>query len=360
MKPVYTEGGITRRRFLSYFGVPAVGYFATPAGFAATPNNASDRLDSLSFVDRDGLGPRVAAPMVEKAFIPLHKEMRIINPVLQPGETDALKNVLKSEFDARGIPWDDAYQLKFSYQHFGVPDNSDQSRLLLAYSRRVHDYVYSKLQGLFDAHMSWHVLTPGSVDAMSGDDQFSAYIGRYTYYLTRVFIDKPGMNDLPSLVNAQPLERAIHYIVGGGEGGLPTHARLYIIPGKTSLVSPFSEVLHLTFHAPSENYAAELEKTVPHDKAQQYAIDAGETVNEATAIVMAREYIRKYGEDKRITTIDDMAYSLKHRFSDLTNAISFIEQNGPQKSLDLYLENPGRFMGKIAELDPAGAKAINT
>jgi hypothetical protein len=360
MMPVYTEGGITRRRFLSYLAVPAAGYLAAPVGFAATPNRVSPRADKLSFADRDGLGPSVAAPMVEKAFVPLHEERRIINPVLQPGETDTLKALLKSEFDAGGIPWDDGFQLSFSYQHFGVPDNSDHSRLLLAYSRRVHDYVYSKLQGLFDANMSWHVLTSGNEGAMLSDDQFSAYIGRYTYYLTRVFIDKPGMNDLPSLVNAQPMERAIHYIVSGGEGALPTHARLYIIPGRTSLVSPFSEILHLTFHAPSELYAAELEKTVSHDEARQCAIDAGETVNEATAIVMAREYIRKYGEDKRITTINDMAYSLKHRFSDLNNAISFIEQNGPQKSLDLYLENPGRFMGKIANLYPVGANAINT
>ncbi|MGD8570435.1 MAG: hypothetical protein PVJ39_20265 [Gammaproteobacteria bacterium] len=360
MKPVYNEGGITRRRFLSYLVIPSAGYFSVPVSLAATPDGVSSRVDKLGFVDRDGLGPQVAAPMVEKAFFPLHEEQRIINPILEPGEKELLKTLLKSEFDAGGFPWDDEYQLSFSYQHFGVPDNSDQSELLLAYCRRVHDYVYSNLKGLFDANMAWHVLTSGSGEAMSADNQFSAHVGRYTYYMTRVFVDKPGMNDLPSLINAQPMERAIHYIVGGGEGGLPTHAHLYIIPGKTSLVSPFSEILHLTFHAPSEHYATELENTVPPDKARQYAIDAGETVNEATAIVLAREYIRKYGDDKRITTINDMAYSLKHRFADLNNAISFIEQNGPQKSLDLYLENPGRFMGQIASRYPAGASEINT
>ncbi|HEY5604571.1 MAG TPA: hypothetical protein VIM41_15825 [Gammaproteobacteria bacterium] len=89
---------------------------------------------------------------------------------------------------------------------------------------------------------------------------------------------------------------------------------------------------------------------MPAQQARQYAIDAGETVNEATAILPAKEFINKYGASERLAAVDAMADSLNHRFSHLHGAIAYIKRNGLQKSLDIYLENPHRFMQQLTKV----------
>ncbi|MGD8642430.1 MAG: hypothetical protein PVG89_17465 [Gammaproteobacteria bacterium] len=349
MKPFFaTRPGISRRRFLSYLTLSSAGLMGIPGlSLAAAKNMTADNVDEFSFADRDGLGPQVDAPTVQNAFFALHDEQRINREIFTPEELQTIRSVLKSEFEFAQIPWDDSCDLSYSYQHFGVPYNADDGHRLLEYCKRVHDYLYSRVNGLFDAEMTWHILTPEShPDDLIDSEQFRADIGRYTYYVMRVFIDRHDMNDLPSLINAQPLNRAIHFIVGD-EQSLPQKAHLYLIPGTTSLVSPFSEILHLTFHAPSEIYEANLKQSVSSEKAHEYAIDAGETINEATAIVLAREYIRRYGDSKRVATINAMADNLGGRFSAIHKAIAFISQTGVQKAIDLYLDNPAGFMKQL-------------
>lgn len=348
MKAHHYSVRVTRRRFLSYLAVPAAMLFARPHKLLAVAENQQKNFhaDNFGFADRVGLGPQIDAPTVQNTYVPLHREQLIKARIFKPEEVAAMKAALKSEFQYAGLRWSDGYELNYSFQHFGVPDDSPRGMQLLGYCERVYDYVYSRLNGLFEVDMSWRLLTSGREKLPWESSQFSAHIGRYTYYMMRVFIDDSYRNDLPSLINAQPLNRAIHYIIGGNQAR-PKHAHLYIIPGKTALVAPFSEILHLTFHAPSENYAEQLEKTVSHEQARLYAINAGETINEATAIVLAREYVSKYGSRERIASINDMANNLNNRFADLHNAISFIQRNGIQKSINIYLESPATFMRKI-------------
>ncbi|WP_455200138.1 hypothetical protein, partial [Kaarinaea lacus] len=261
--------GISRRKFLSYLTVPTVMSIARPGSLLAMSEVKSpDVPDSWAFVDREGLGPRVDAPIVEKFFYPLHSEQTIATQIYQPNEVDMIKSILRSEFEREGYDWDDAYELSYSYQHFGVPDDSSYGPQLVNYCERVFDFLYSRLDGLFNVDMSWQLLPSESYQESVEDDVFLGNVGRYTYYVMRVFVDHPELDGLPSLINAQPMERAIHYIVDG-EFYLPKRATLYVIPGQTSLVAPFSELLHLTFHAPSQDYAKELGKTLSEDEAQQ-------------------------------------------------------------------------------------------
>ena len=350
MSRVNWKPGLSRRKFLSYLTFPAALSVVKPGNLLAkSSSDTSIVADHWAFVDRDGLGPRVDAPVVEKFFYPLHKEQPITAQIYQTSEVGVIKSVLKSEFEREGYAWDDAFELSYSYQHFGVPDDSRYGPQLLSYCQRVFDFLYSRLDGLFNVDMSWQLLPMDSFQEPVKDNIFQGNVGRYTYYVMRVYVDHPELDGLPSLINAQPLERAIHYIVDG-EFYLPKRAMLYLIPGQTSLVAPFSELLHLTFHAPSQSYAKELGKTLPEEKAKQYAIDAGETINEATAIVLAREYAEKYGASERMTTIDNMANSLNNRFGHLECAISYINHNGLQRSLDTYLENPGKYMKLISNV----------
>jgi len=351
MKPAYRQSGISRRSFLSYLAVPATLSLVTPACMMATSkDNTARQVNDLAFVDRDGLGPRVDAPTVQHYFAPLHAEQPLTTQLYVPEELEHIKSVLKSEFEYAGFSWDESYTVSFSYQHFGVPDDNVQNcQQLLAYCQRVQDYLYTRLDGLYDVNMSWNMLPRDPVRVDEMQHGFQGSVGRYTYYVLRAFVDHPELDGLPSLVNAQPLNRAIHYIVGG-ESSLPKRANLYIIPGETSLVAPFSELLHLTFHAPSQNYAVELGKSLPEDLAHRYALDAGETINEATAIFLAKEYIARYGASERMPTINAMADNLNGRFNYLNGAIAYINRNGLQKSVDTYLESPGRFMQQIIKV----------
>ncbi len=338
------KNGISRRKFLSYLGFPAALTMVNSTGVWALTNEQNpDSIDYLAFADREGLGPRVDAPTVEKFFYPLHREQPLTAEIYLPDEVDQIKSVLKAEFERAGYQWNENYKLRYSYQHFGVPDESRYGPHLLRYCEQVFDFLYSRLDGLFDVNMSWQLLPTSINSENSGNGSFLGNIGRYTYYIIRVYVDHPELDDLPSLINAQPLERAIHYIVGD-ESHLPKQATLYVISGPTSLVAPFSELLHLTFHEPSQSYARKLTKTYDENEAQRMAVDAGETINEASAIVLAKEFIDKYGAGERVSTIDFMANSLNTRFKKLNGAINFIERNGVQKSLDTYMESPGTFM----------------
>ncbi|WP_455366923.1 hypothetical protein [Kaarinaea lacus] len=351
IKPAYRHAGMSRRSFLSYLAVPATLSFVTPGCMIANSKYyQTDKANKLAFVDRDGLGPNVDAPTVQHYFAPLHAEQPVTARLYNQQEIEDIKSVLKTEFEHAGYSWDDSYDVSFSYQHFGVPDDDvEKAEQLLAYCQRVQDYLYTRLDGLFNVNMDWTMLPRDPILLEEIQQGFHGNVGRYTYYVLRAFVDHPELDGLPSLINAQPLDRAIHYIVGD-ELSLPKRANLYIIPGKTSLVSPFSELLHLTFHAPSQNYAAELCKNLPEEQAQRYALDAGETINEATAIIMASQYIKDYGASERLPIINDMANSLNHRFNHLNGAMAYINRNGLQKSVDTYLENPGRFMQQIVNV----------
>lgn len=351
MKPAYRPPGMSRRSFLTYLAVPATLSLVTPACMMpASKDYAAGKANTLAFVDRDGKGPRLDAPTVQRYFVPLHAEQPVAMQFYSAQEVEKIKAVLKSEFEYAGYSWDESYTVSFSYQHYGVPDDDrEKAELLLAYCQRVQDYLYTRLDGLFEVNMEWTLLPRDPVLVEEMRHGFQGNIGRYTYYLLRAFVDNSELDDLPSLINAQPLDRAIHYIVGG-ELSLPKRANLYVIPGKTSLVSPFSELLHLTFHAPSQNYAAELCKSLPEHQAQRYALDAGETINEAAAIILAREYMKKYGGSERLSTINTMAASLNNRFNHLNGAIAYIKRNGLQKTVDFYLESPGDFMEQIIKV----------
>jgi len=350
MKPDFRDPRISRRNFLTFLAAPATLALVSPASMSAVARKTlSTSANHLSFVDRDGLGPRIDAPTVQNYLVPLHEEQPVTAQIYEPEEIEYIKSLLKTEFQQAEVPWDENYDIRFSYQHFGVPDDDEeQSARLLEYCRNAQDYMYSRLNGLFSTQATWQRVPRNRIQLEETNSGFHANVGRYTYYVLRAYVHDPLLDDLPSLVNAQPLDRAIHYIVGG-ENSLPKRATLYVIPGQTSIVSPFSELLHLTFHAPSQTYAEELCKSLPLEEANQHAINAGETINEATAIVMAREYIEKYGATERVATINTMADSLKQRFRNLDGAISYINRNGLQESVDIYLENPGRFMQKIVK-----------
>jgi hypothetical protein len=300
---------------------------------------------SLEFADRHGLGPEMDAPDVERYCQPLHQEKLLSPTAVDQNILATATQILKFQVRDAGLQWHEDYQVGFTYQHYGVPDNSELTDPLLAYCEYVNDYAHAKLPHMFNAKVHWQPLTHD--DAVGGVPAFRGFVGRYTYYVVRAVVLNPHSGgELPYLVQASPVERAIHYIESG-ESAAPKRGTLYIIPGTTSLVAPFSELLHLTFHEPSQRYATELTSSLGEVQAKERARIAGETVNEAAAIVLASEFLQKMGHSERLPTVKFMTDNLSDTYGYLPKAIAYMRRNSVQDAVDMYFDNPARFMASI-------------
>ena len=341
---------ISRRDFLSFVTLNAVAAAALPVPVFAISQIAAqaNRKNSLlNFVDRDGLGPDMDAPDVERLCSPLHEEKLLPKSSVDEKTRLAVKEVLQIEFQNASLDWHDDYQVGFTYQHYGVPDDHEQTTPLLKYCNDAGEFSRTKLKDMFNAEVTWNRLT--HEQTIVGLPSFHGFVGRYTYYVTRaVVLGAEDSSDLPYLVQSWPVERAIHYIVAANTAvSKPKRGTLYVIPGTTSLVAPFSELLHLTFHEPSQRYAEELSNTLNEDQAQEQARVAGETVNEAAAIMLASEFIQELGCGDRLPTINFMAKDLSDTYGYLPKAITFMKQTSVQSAVDIFLDSPANFLAKI-------------
>jgi len=338
---------ITRRYFLSYLGVSGflVSGYANAAFTAAHKTLVPAIADQFSFADKIGLGPQIDAPVVEKYLAPLHKE-QVQGQVRDAGNFTGVKKMLKNYYIDQDIPWRENYELSISAQHYGVAyEDSDEAEKLVEYSKNVCDYLFHRIQGLFQTGLNWNVLHTDSSDLTSVNG-FNIIIGRFTYLVSRVFVSNSDIKNAPYLASAEPLDRAINYIESG-RTSVPSRGLIYLIPGATSLVSPFSEVLHISLHKPSKMYEKVLSREFSQEISHQKAIQTGETVNEALALMLAREYQEKYGRGDYKTYIDYMAESLAREYPKLLNVISYTQRHGLQSTVDRYLENPAKLMAVI-------------
>gem|GEM_PF-1793073 len=345
---------LSRRDFLSFVTLNAAtvavaaSVLPTPAfAISQMPAQANTKIPPLGFADRDGLGPDMDAPDVERLCCPLHEEKWLPASSVDQKTRQAVKKVLKIEFQNANLDWFDQYEVGFTYQHYGVPDDSEETGPLLNYCNAADEFSRKKLKDMFDAEVTWDRLT--HEQSIVGLPAFHGFVGRYTYYVTRaVILGAEAGLDLPYLVQSWPVERAIHYIVAeNDEVAHPKRGTLYIIPGTTSLVAPFSELLHLTFHEPSQRYAAELLNTLKEDEAQEQARIAGETVNEAAAIMLATEFIHKLGCNERLASINFMENDLSDTYDYLPKAIAFMKRTSVQSAVNIFLESPANFLAKI-------------
>lgn len=340
-----TAGKLSRRQFMAYLG--ATGCLISGhinSAFAAIHETLNSSIDDFSFVDKTGLGPKIDAPIVEKYLHPLHKEQshgggEAIN-------ITSVESLLKEIYSNEAIPWREDFKLSISSQHYGVAyETSDEAEKLVDYSKNVHDYLFHRIEGLFQIGLKWNVLHIDTSD-LTSTDGFNIVIGRYTYLVSRIFVTNSDIENAPYLVSAKPLDRAINYIESEGPS-VPRRVLIYLIPGATSLVSPFSEILHISLHKPSKIYEQELNQEFPREISHQKAVETGETVNEALALMLAMEYQEKYAGGERKKHIRYMASSLAREYPKLPSVITYTQKHGLQSTIDRYLDNPAKLMAAL-------------
>ena len=338
---------ITRRNFIAYTAIhSSLALFFPSRVFALCSTATKPIHNKYLFSDQSGLGPEINAPIIEQRFCALHQEEAVPQPSVNSQQYKAAALLLKNEFEKAGLAWDDSYQIALTFQHYGVPEDSSYVSELLEYCERVNDFLYNRLTNLLEVDVDWQRLFHGGPHTDRSHIGFRGFVGRYTYYVLRVTVCGESSNiDLPYLVSAWPLERAINHIVGGASH-TPTKGIIYIIPGATSLVAPFSELMHLTLHAASQRYADELSKNMPREVALKFARVAGETANEAAATLLATEFLRIQNCKEKQPMIDLVAQSMASQYPFVTRAIAYMKQHGLQPALNLYQNSPSEFMRK--------------
>lgn len=341
---------ISRREFLGYVAASAALCGGRPIlSFADRPSGKDDRIDPYSFADQNGLGPVIDAPVVERDYCPLHREKNLPSSVANSPEFHGAKEALKYAFLDEGRTWDDSYTISYTFQHYGFCDRSIHCQRLLKYCETTHEYLYDQIDGLVDVDLKWDHLGLHSECANRGHENFSARVGKHTYYVVRVSaVNGAGLIKDPYVVTASPVDRAINSTRVNPDY-TPAGNDIFVIQGATSLLAPFSELIHLSTNAAALRYADELAPRFDTDDARQQARMLGEAVTEAAAILLASRFLRRQRKDQRLQAISHIAHNLSGRLALLPGAMAFMNKIGIQEALARYTDDPAGFKTALAQ-----------
>jgi hypothetical protein len=339
---------LSRRCFLTQVagGVVAASFFPGTV-LGKVVQNSQSLSDRFSFVDHSGLGKSLGRDIFNGQYIPLHKETALPLFMLDKNDYRNTVSLLKKIIIEGGGRWNESNQIVWTYQHFGVPDQSNDSNKLLQYCMSVEDYLNRMFPSIFNKPISWYFLTKHNLESRNNANKFRGFVGKNTYLVYRVNVKNEARLILdPGLVNVQPVDRAINFIRSNSKN-VPTSGTIYIIHGPTSLVAPFSELIHLITNEPSLRYTNYLLASGDEEHAYQLGRVFGETITEATGVILASRYMHEYGNDERMYTIRHNSRSLSQQFPLMRNVFNYIQQYGVQRILNQYIENPNRLIKKI-------------
>ena len=332
---------LSRRKFLQYLAGSASGFaFLSPNTVFAFPHKYKrDTGDFLSFAELEGLGPEINVEFMGREFVALHEERELPVHMIDEMNRDYLQWLMREMVRQQGMKWDESDKLVWTYQYYGICDHSSECFKLLNYSKSAQDFLYSSVSGLLETNIDWHVLTDDFDYIRKSQNHFNGYIGRHTYLVSRVSLESAdGEAKEYGLVSASPVNRAINYITSNGP--VLNTSLMYIIPGNTSIVSPFSEVLHLTTHAPSRRLAQQLGEKQGSQKAEQTSHMISETITESAALIMAQNYLNNYRYDDSMKFVYSHANYLGSRYSLMPDTLAYMNRHGVQKTLDRFTNNP--------------------
>lgn len=332
------------------------GMLGYATGIYAKTEQEIPKKDAYNFVDISGLGPNVDGAFLEENYCPLHYEKLYPQDAIAEPLRDKASDLLKQEFIKQNLTWKNSYKIVWTSQHYGVPDTSLESINLLRHCKSAHEYLYDNIRDLFEANLDWKLLhhdkgnNPKNCPS-EAKHPFTAYIGRYNYLVIRVSAVDDNNDPLgPYLIYPRPLERSINLIRSNRETNQPTSARIFIIPGLTALVAPFSELLHLSTSEPTLRYAKEIAKTKNYQAALEEAQSVGETITEAISIVLAWQYFQTNKLTSRLSQINTLTQHMRTYLPNLNNTLAYTTEYGIQHCYSSYKENPVKFVRKVFKL----------
>jgi hypothetical protein len=342
---------ITRRGFLSYLLIStAAAGFMPKYAFSFTPSNKNQGNNWLSFSLQDGMGPSMSESSLVKNYYPLHEETVLQTNRIRRSDYRNTLSLLKQVLESQGVRWKKSNKIVWTYQHYGVCDPSIHSERLLSYSISAQDYLYSHISGLININLDWSLLINHRARALEDTHGYRGLIGRHTYLVYRVnAVDEEGEQILPGLVNIMPVERAINYIVDDNDHN-PIGSTIFLIHGSTSLISPFTELIHLSTHQPTLQLTSEMTALPEGDDARMTGREYGESITEAAGSLLALRFLQKYGREDKNDVIRMIAQNISNQYPMVQSVMSYMQQHSVQRVLSDYSENPGKVVGKIENI----------
>ncbi len=342
---------LTRRGFLSYLLAGTAAVSLTPK-YAFANIFLEDTPESIgfSFSSQNGVGPWLDESTLIQQCSALHRETFLSATWIEQSDYQKTVSLLEKVLADEGIRWNKSNQVAWTFQHYGVHDLSIHSRRLLSYSKMAQDYLYSNIPGLMEINFDWSLLTKQQTRSFIDTKGFKGLVGKHAYLVYRVNgVNEEGTQLLPGLVNVMPVERAINYVVDD-DYHKPIGSTIFVIHGPISLISPFTELIHLSAHQPTLRLIEELTASQGEGDAPIVGRVYGESIAGAAGILLALSFLQRYGRIDEEDMVMTVTQNIVNRYPLVQAAIHYMNQNGIQRVLSGYSENPGRVIKDIEKI----------
>ncbi len=280
------------------------------------------------------------APSLEEAIasVPLHKEYPIDKSTneytqLVQENHDLITKAVQKFSDIR------RYSVEIKKQRYGVPENEHIVRQLLEYCKLAESYLYTRLD-ITPKPVDWTIIKKG--DDFSENYNKKGMLGGSVNEITRFYItDIDAPENILALTKSMNSEQSFIF-TESDKHGLMSWC-IFVGSGKKAITSPFAELIPLLVYDASKRLILE--------SGIDAAILAGEALSEGISYFLALELSKELQIPNGVNIVQETFSNFnKGRYSYVPKAIKWIERNGVQAALDLYLKNPKSFIDAMAKI----------
>ncbi|MBW2966374.1 hypothetical protein KY342_04690 [Candidatus Woesearchaeota archaeon] len=338
---------LSKRNFIKIAGLTTLAAAIPTSIYVGSRLLRDDRWDFLARNDWHPI--TLDLEIVKERYIPVGPEIEIENKSTIEKIKKEVTPILNQEIKIRGFDQSAGYDVKVYSQIFSVPDKHEFREPVMNYCKTAIEYLYNhpKLSGLKKPSLDSLVINQGTNYEKHFQGRF--FIGNSYYDMQKL-----------KVVNKFNPEQAFEYekpipehscgsrfvVVERDENGSLKSWFIYVSAVKPHvlLFSPFSEVIPLTIDQATVRY----EKQAGTKKALQ----AGETISESLSHVLALELSDILGipNGKKIARESINKIKNYEKYKYVPNAIRWIRRHSMQAALDLYIEDPGKFMKAIMKV----------
>ena len=252
---------------------------------------------------------------------------------------NATPNIIKIN---RSKGWNDKdVSVLVKSQMYGrVDDKRKYSEQYLEYIKTAMDFLYKKINNLERLDLDFKILNPG--DDYSKDAKSKALIGVGNHTKQTIIVTHKVTKEqfeFPQYNVKEGSEVSLNFDSATGE----FFYWIFFGRGKVAISSPFSELIPLATYKTFKSHSDKV--------GMERAIIISETVSEAISYLLSKEISDKLkitnGNQIIENNLELIAKADSYRYGGVPKAIEWMKQNGMQKGLDLYIENPEKFMSAV-------------
>jgi hypothetical protein len=332
----------SRRDFLKYgkaiLGLTLVGgasgiayHFATkgsPWDFVTVPVNA----DGFFEEHRDSKNSKYYVPLDQEKYLRKHEEELIT----------AIQNLTPTIIKInRSKGWNDRdVSLLVKNQLYGRADNNPRySKEYEKYIKTAVDFLYERIPNLDQLDLDFRILNPG--DDYSKNPKGKAFIGVTNHSKQTVIVTHKVTKESFQLPHYNVKEGSVASLNFDSATGEFFYWILFG-RGRIAITSPFSEVIPLATYKTFKKHSDKV--------GMERAIIVSETASEAPAYLLSHEISEKL----KIPTVKgiieqnlEKMLKIDPRYAHVKKAIKWMEKNTVRRGMDLYREDPEKFMQEI-------------